>query len=522
MSEDILLGIDRPVLDDETLGLFYTNMTAFCYGMMPETFYAPPHELSNEIDRAIDDRSHKKTMILSPRGIGKTSKVGAYIIRNILFREYTFVVYISKSSDLAVMQTENIRRELMGNELIRTQFGSITTSDKDVEIEGLEAEAGKKMWVAFGKVLVLPRGAGQQVRGLVWKCGGRSVRPNLFIIDDLEDKDEIQNENTRKKIRGWFMSDLMKCVSKYDHFWRMFYIDTLKHQDALPVHIQAMGDWNCIVQSAFNDNLESTCPGYMTTEELKTEYQKHQAIGELDTFFREYGNKPIAPDTAGFRAEYFRDYDEATIPMEVKRRWETVVIMDPAKSVTQHSDFSAIVVVSVDWQMGCFYVREVFNARVYPDELYKKAVELYYQYKATGLGYEVTSLNEFIIQPFKDYITRNGHYMVELVELKARGKKEDRIRALVPYYRQRIIFHSGNNTKVLESQLMSFPVAQFDDASDALAYMLSMFNLGERLLLMPPPENDKADKLPPPELPAEDEYADLEYEPALEGGWEII
>jgi phage terminase large subunit-like protein len=95
-----------------------------------------------------------------------------------------------------------------------------------------------------------------------------------------------------------------------------------------------------------------------------------------------------------------------------------------------------------------------------------------------------------------------------LVELKARGHKEDRIAMLNPLYRLGYIWHNSNVCQALESQLIVFPKSKRDDIMDAVAYVVEMLELGERYFA---PDNTAG------EQPDDDEFAGLEkeYEPAL-------
>jgi hypothetical protein len=57
-----------------------------------------------------------------------------------------------------------------------------------------------------------------------------------------------------------------------------------------------------------------------------------------------------------------------------------------------------------------------------------------------------------------------------ITELKATGKKEDRIRGLIPMFRNGVIKHR-KHMKELEDELLTFPVGKYDDVIDSLAYL---------------------------------------------------
>jgi len=97
----------------------------------------------------------------------------------------------------------------------------------------------------------------------------------------------------------------------------------------------------------------------------------------------------------------------------------------------------------------------------------------------------------------KTEMIRQGRYY-DIVELKARGSKEDRISALVPFYRMGFVYHNKQCCNALEKQLMSFPRSKKDDIMDALAYVVEMLEMGERYFI---PAATKEQ--------VEDEYKDL-------------
>src|SRR5690606_20810911 len=147
------------------------------------------------------DGPSKKKCVVSTRGIAKSSICAKYAMKKGLLRDKRFILYVSKSLTLAEMQTENIKNDVLTNPLIRKMFGDIRTKNEPDGLEGVDDSFSKKYWSMFGEVLFLPRGIGQQVRGLLW----RGRRPDLIIIDDLEDTETINNEDVRKKNKKWFM-----------------------------------------------------------------------------------------------------------------------------------------------------------------------------------------------------------------------------------------------------------------------------------------------------------------------------
>lgn len=492
----------------DILGMCYQNIGVFGKTLLPESFNTPWSGLHTQILNAIDS-SHQRICIAAPRGLGKTSLARALVEKSILFREYEFVIYVSNSETIATMQTENIKRELLTNREIRRIFGNVQINADDPE---LDESFSKQSWVAFGSTLVMPRGAGQQVRGLLYK----NYRPQLIIVDDLEKKEELENPENRRKLKEWFNSDLLKCVDRYSDKWRVIYIDTLKHYDSLLQELLDSLEWHSMRLDLCDDNYESQAPYLISTDELKREVEAHRRRGMLDVFYMEYRNLPISKEDATFRQEYFKYYEERELD---NAQIENVIIVDPAKTANMHSADSAVVGIGIDYSHNAIYIRDIVSGKFFPDDLYDEMFAMRRRLNAHVIGIETTGLEEFIKQPILNEMLRRGPAdSFEPVWLKARGGSPDgekgkikRIGSLSPYYRQGWIFHNKTNCAKLEAQLLSFPRSGLVDVADATAYVIELLELGQRYFTAPEEDPNNI----------EDEFASLEYEPPLDD-WRLV
>ena len=506
---------DREIRDLLIECMFSTKLTAQVF--FPERFSSPfAAEIHDKIFEIIDGPSLRDA-IAAPRGFGKTSIVGlALTSRYIFFRLCNFILYVSKSATSAEIQTENLKMELLSNQMIRKLFGGIKPG-KDY---GFEESFSKKTWKAL-ETLVLPRGSGQQVRGLLY----RNSRPDLIVIDDLEDPETISNDDIRAKRKEWFHADLMKCVSRVSTDYKIVYIDTLKHEDSLLEDLLQHPDWNSVRLEACDDNYISTAPEFMSTETIKQERDYHREAGMMDVFFREFRNIPISLEDAAFRPEYFKHYQEGNNQLVIEAREENnitipekkidtsglinLVIADPAKEVKLHNADSAIVGIGIDRKSQNVFIRDIVHGKFYPDQLYTEMFAMLARLNAWILAVEVTSLHQFISQPIENEMrVRNVH--AQYIQLKATGKKEERIAHMVPYYRQGYVYHNKTCCDILESQLLGYPRSKLWDVMDATAYFVKL--LDELALYFDPPDmdNDGFDEF--------DELNDMN-EPRLKSGW---
>ena len=246
----------------------------------------------------------KKKVIAAPRGIGKTSVARAIGSKRMLFRDIHFLPYISKSEGHAMLQTENMKREMLSNDMIRKVFGSIKISDSPRDIP---EEFSKKSWVALGSTIVVPRGSGQQVRGLNWV----KYRPDYMIIDDLEDDDTIDNERIRQDRRIWYFGSVEKAVPQYPGVhWEILYIDTIKHEDALIVELLEDDDYESLTLSVCDDDYKTNDPVFAPQIRLDKEINRHREQGTLDLFARERMSVPVSKEDAAFKPDMFQYYNE--------------------------------------------------------------------------------------------------------------------------------------------------------------------------------------------------------------------
>jgi hypothetical protein len=208
---------------------------------------------------------------------------------------------------------------------------------------------------------------------------------------------------------------------------------------------------------------------------------------------------PIAKESAKFQQTMFKEYSETDKDFVKERKGlENMVILDPAKTTSLTADDSAIIGVGIDVKTPKIFVRDIVHGQLHPEEQYTQCFDMADRIGARVIGIEVTSLNEFITYPLRTEMIRQKRYY-DIVELKARASKNERIAALVPFYRLGFVYHNNSGVcKVLEKQLLSYPRSKKDDVMDVLAYVVEMLELGERYFV---PQEDGKD--------LEDEYKDV-------------
>ena len=162
--------------------------------------------------------------IAAPRGFSKSTVTDlVFLLWCALNVKRHFIVLISDSFSQAVMMLESAKEEIESNELIQWLYENPSTStwaNDDIEIEGINATSEPV------KVKVMAKGAGMKVRGLKYL----SHRPDLILIDDLENDELVRSEDRRRKLKKWITMSVIPALAKDGC---IVAIGTVLHRDSL-------------------------------------------------------------------------------------------------------------------------------------------------------------------------------------------------------------------------------------------------------------------------------------------------
>ena len=450
MIED--LSVDNEKELEELLAECDRSMAMFCRTFFPEIFYKPfSAAIHKPIFDILDDDSLRFAAIAAPRGIGKSTICNTiFPIKRIVFRDSHYIIPVSATESAAVEQAADIKDQLLENDLLREVFGELEPTER-------RDQFGAREWVTRTGCKVMPRGAGQQVRGRKF----RSRRPDLIIVDDLEDDESVESEDLRLKRKKWFFSALLNSVDRGRNDWRVVVIGTILHEDSLLNNLldkERYPDWRTVRLEICDDDYKSNWPAHMSQEDIKTLADSYRRDGLLDVFYREFRNIPIAREDQGFKDEYFRHYREEDLDLNSNPRIETVILADPARTMKTGSANTAVVAVGIDTLEERIYIRDIEEGKMGPADLYEVMFRMGEEYNALVFAPEVTGLHEYITYPLQnEMIRRNRHYV--MIEVKPReGKTGPRRSAgLIPLYRQGLIYHEERIAGRIEKYLKQWP-----------------------------------------------------------------
>lgn len=405
------------------------------------------------------------------RGGAKSTRSEEAVTLETLFRGARNVVILGESETRAVERLRAIKNNLLMNDRIQELFaiapGEIWTETKALLSNGVYLQA---------------YGRGQSLRGVKHL----DQRPDLILIDDLEDEEAVATPEARMKTLLYFTKVVLPCMAPNG---KIRIVGTPLHPESLIQKLFSTPGWLFKRYPIYFTNedgeLEATWPQRYSVEWAMEKRQQLEDLGRGDDFVQEYLCQPTNPATQTFTPEMMR-----VVPQ--LRSWHAAYAMyDPARTTNKNSATTGKVVWS--WIGAKLVVWDGFAKKIMPDEIIKDMFEVDDEYNPVAIGVEETGLNEWLLQPIRTAQRERGHTL-PLRPLNAPKGKLDFIRALQPYFRAGEV-EFARDLPDLRAQLLGFPTGAID-FPNALAYVLKI-RLG-----LPIYEGFGAENITPDVMPA--------------------
>jgi hypothetical protein len=401
----------------------------------------------------------KYTEIMLPRGFSKTTLAGIVIpIYKMVYQDIKFGVYVSEAGPHAKMQLTNVRRELTNNARLIAVFGMLRPDAKADE------KWNEEFFETTNGCAFAARGRGGQIRGL----NHLGQRPQHIIVDDVEDKESVATDEQREKVRNWFYSDLIPALPEMDENATIIVLGTLLHPDALLETLVKDPQWGVVRIGAHDKQGRLLWLNMLDEEKLLRKKESFAAAGQLHSFYMEYYNRIVAPETQDFKPHYI-------IFASANDIVGSAVYCDPAISDKRTADEAVILGCSMS-QKGVIYIREGWgkrgaSPREIVDEFFRQQLVL----NARRNGIESIAYQAALVHLMREEMFRKHRYF-ELEAVTHKTRKVDRIRGILqPRFANGYIAFCRPFTK-LQMQLTDFPNAAHDDWPDALAGCVSLLD----------------------------------------------
>lgn len=420
-------------------------------------------DFHKEIFNILEDEQIKLAVICAFRGSAKSTIVTtAYVLWSILgIQQRKFIIICAQTEQKARQHLFNIKLELTHNELLKKDLGPF--EEERNSLGNATAIIIKKL-----NVKIMISSVEQSIRGM--RHGEN--RPDLIILDDIEDTQSVKTREGRDKAFNWLTGEVIPAGDKRT---RIIAVGNLLHEDSVLKRLQKrieakeMTHLHGVYREfpIIDDQGNALWPGkYPTPDDIEAERQK--TMNEI-AWYREYLLKIISSDEQIVRPEWINFYSHP--PKTGLRR--IGIGIDLAISEKESADFTAMVVGHVygyGKNMEIYIQPNPINLKVpFPTqvELIKSLVGVEKRNHSRVILYiEEVAYQKALVQLFE-----SQSYNVVGVST-GRNDKAARLRFATPLLKDCKVFFPEKGCEELIEQLLGFGKESHDDLVDAFAMMV--------------------------------------------------
>lgn len=418
--------------------------------------------------------------IAAPRGEAKSTLVSQlFVLWCIVTGRKKYPVIVMDSIDQAYPMLEAIKAELEFNPRLLLDFAEVTGQGRVWQSATIVTRNDAKVQVA---------GSGKKLRGLrhgPW-------RPDLCVLDDIENDDLVRNPEQRDKLQSWLTKTVLPlggAGAKFD----VVYIGTILHYDSVLSRTLANPMWRTARFKAllqWPDDMalwqqweellrnqgEALADGFYAAHASEMRagarvswaarglltLMKIRARDGHSTFDSEYQNDPVAGDSAPF-ANVIQFWAQEDTSAE----YLYFGACDPSLGKAGASrDPSALLVGRLNRATGVLDVVAADIKKRLPDRIIEDVIALQRRYNCALWVVESVQFQEFLRTELIKRSAAQG-VPVPARAIQPIADKLLRIESLQPHMANGLIRLHASQTVLLE-QLRHFPKADHDDGPDAL------------------------------------------------------
>ena len=436
----------------------------FFHLYFPHYVRYPIAEFQKDIFRITEDQSNKLSCIVAFRGSAKSTLVTfSYSLWATLgIQQKKFVLIICQTQAQARQHMSNLKHELENNTLLNSDLGPI------------HEEASTEEWAISSLVFdntgarIMIASVDQSVRGI----RHRQYRPDLLILDDVEDMGSAKTMEGRSKLFEWFTREIIPLG---DEGTRTIIVGNLLHEDSLVMRLRRLMDRHELKGTycwfpLLNKNKECLWPGKFDTAE-KIEDLRQSVANEL-AWRQEYLLEIISDTTRAVHPEWIKHYKEIPKRTSDNGYRGSFIGMDLAISEKEKADKTAMVVARVfGWgkDMRIYILPNPVNARLDFPTCLERA-------KALSSSLDVGSRAKMYIED--NAYQRALPQMLELdgypaLGVQSQGDKHTRLALTGPAIKDGVILFPETGCEELIMQMIGLGKENHDDLADGFSVLIT-------------------------------------------------
>lgn len=356
----------------------------WCVRYLPHLFQGKPGEFHAEILEMLLTSS--RVAVAAPRGHAKSVVVTlGYVLYRMAHRQARFVVVVGASQQLAEEHVGNVYNECVENEQLLTDYPHLRVPNAKERVDK-KSKTRQGDFLTVGKIRVTAKGAGSRMRGM--REGGQ--RPDLVVLDDLEEDKQVETAAQRRKLKDWFLKSVSNLFGAEGG--QLAIVGTILHKESLLnwlVGPDAPPAYARKKYSALRPDGTPLWPEWWSQEKLDAK------LAEVGTkaFSTEYLNDPAQDDAVLFKPEWitYRKPEGLT---------SIVIALDPSTSADGQRDACGISVAGRrDASNFSVLADETLNGS--PSTWARRALDLFDLWQANEIVAEANQGGAMVISTLK-------------------------------------------------------------------------------------------------------------------------
>lgn len=388
---------------------------------------------------------NKFVVLLAPRGFGKTTIVGGYIIWRIVrdpdIRALIVTINQNKANEMMSFVQHHLEKNQKLIEIFGEQRGTGEWSRNQLRVkrQGMTGVAHKEPTL--------------EVLGVESKM--ISGHYDLIVLDDITDLDNSRTEHRRRQLQDWYSHILLPMLLPDG---QIIDIGTRFHQNDIHGFLMSKPSYVSKVYKAIIDEEKKKVlwPERFPYEKL---CEIREQIGRA-VFAMQFQNEFITTEDAIIKYDWIKYYDE--IPQGLKRYLGVDMSAGGEKG-----DYFVVIAIGID-QNGDIYVLDILRTKATLFRQFDLIKAMAAKWEPIRIGIEANAMQKL----FTDELIRSTTLPIK--PIKSTIDKVSRVEQMSVLFETGRVFLPYKGSEELIDELITFPKAQYDDCVDALSFAIAV------------------------------------------------
>lgn len=418
-------------------------------------------DYQREIFKLMQDDTNRLAVITAFRGSGKSTLLTmTYSLWAILgVQQKKLIVIVCQTQDQAKQHIMNIKYEAESNPMLKSDLGPIKMEEigGSWTVSSLEFANGAKIMAVSVE---------QSIRGIRHK----EHRPDLIILDDIEDINSTRTYDGRNKIANWYAGEIVPIG---DLETRIIFIGNLLHEDSLIMNlrkkiesknIKGISLWIPLIDDFGNCLWKEKFTNQEMIEDLRLQ------VGNERLWNSEYLLRIVSDKDQVIKNEWIKYYDCIPFKKEGHIYMNTFVGVDLAISEKEKADKTAVITVHTFGygnDMKIYVEAYPINEHLEYSDFVTNIQLISKKHSRPKIFIENNGFQDIFVQMIK---SKDRNILVEGITSKA--DKRTRLALISDWVKSGKILFPKTGCKELIVQLLGFGTERYDDLVDAFSLVI--------------------------------------------------